>query len=229
MKKILLLSIAIFCLSCQSDKKQSEKQTTEKVSETSKKQEITILDKVANAYGHNNWHNIEQVDFSFVVNPGKNETLRQWSWYPKENQVTLKNGNEMITYNKIDMMEEFKKTDKAFVNDSFWLLFPFHLVWDEVAYKVQNDAISPIQQKKTNKLIVEYPKVGGYTPGDRYEVYLDENYYIVEWSYHPKGQKEAALTNTFEDLSDFNGIKVNLVHRNPDTGFQLNFRDVSFK
>ena len=229
MKKIILLLFAIFCLSCQNDKKQSEKQTTTEVSETSEKKELTILDKIANAYGYKNWSKIEQVNFSFVVNPGKDEMLRKWSWFPKENKVTLIDGDERITYDKGNVMKEFEKTDKAFVNDSFWLLFPFHLVWDDIIYKVQNGVNSPIKQQKTNQLIIEYPQEGGYTPGDRYEVYLDENFYIVEWTYHPKGQKEAALTNTFDDLSDFNGIKVNMQHRNPESGFQLNFRDVSFK
>jgi hypothetical protein len=226
MKKILLFCFVICCLSCQKDKNQQKNQ--KQTEETAEKKTLNILEKVAYTYGYERWSDVKQVDFSFVVNPGEEEMLRKWSWFPQSQKVTLIKGNEMITYYRPDMMDEFKKTDKAFVNDSFWLLFPFHLLWSDVAFKTKDNVISPIHKERTTKLIVEYPKEGGYTPGDRYEVYLDDKYYIKEWSYHPSGKVEAALINTFEDLSDFSGIKVNMQHRNPNSDFQLNFRDVEF-
>lgn len=224
MKKIILPLVLFLIFSCKSDKDESKES---QVSDDPKT-EVNILTKIANAYGHENWDNVENVKFSFVVNPGEKERLRSWEWSPKSNEVILKKEGVNISYKRDDLSEEFIDTDKAFVNDSFWFLFPFHLVWDDIEYEVQENSISPINKQKTTKLIVKYPKDGGYTPGDKYEVYITENYHIVEWTYHPKGQGEAALANTFEDLSNFDGIKVNMIHRNPDTGFQLNFRDVSF-
>lgn len=223
-KIILLLTLVCF-LACQSEKKKSEDKGKSK--QNSPQKELTILDKIANAYGYKNWSDVEQVNFSFVVNPGENEMSRQWTWLPQTNKVTLTQGNEMTTYDKSNVMEEFKKTDKAFVNDSFWLLFPFHLLWDDIEYEVEDAVVSPINQLESQKLIVKYPEQGGYTPGDRYEVYLDKNHHILEWSYHPGGQENPALINTFEDLEDFNGIKINMTHNNPDSGFKLIFRNVS--
>ena len=226
MKKKIILAFAVVCfLACQSEKTKSEDKGESK--QNSPQKELTIADKVAEAYGYKNWSDVEQVNFSFVVNPGENEMSRQWTWLPKTNKVTLTQGNEMTTYDKSNVMEEFKKTDKAFVNDSFWLLFPFHLVWDDIEYEVEDAVVSPINQLESQKLIVKYPEQGGYTPGDRYEVYLDKNHHILEWSYHPGGQEKPGLINTFEDLKDFNGIKINMTHNNPDSGFQLIFRNVS--
>ncbi len=225
MNKYVLIFMILALWSCNNDQTES----SEKTENEAKADDKGILMKVANAYGLEKWEDVEEVNFSFVVNPGENENLRTWSWKPKTNMVTqFKDGDE-ITYDKSNLDEGYILTDKAFVNDSFWLLFPFHLVWDDVNFSVEESAVSPINKIKTSKIIVRYPDEGGYTPGDRYDVYVNNNYHIVEWSYYPSGSREPVLNNTFEDLSDFNGIKINLIHRNPDTGFQLVFRDVSIK
>ncbi|QTY27281.1 hypothetical protein [Flavobacterium sp. CS20] len=230
MKTLFLSLFALFVLtSCQNNKNQKEEQSTKTTEKTEKNIEgtKTIINKIADAYGFEHWPKVEKVEFSFVAKLGKEETIRHWIWYPKKEQVILVNENERISYKRNNIMEEFVKTDKAFVNDSFWLLFPFHLEWDVFNHEVIENQKSPIQQKESTKLIVKYPDKGGYTPGDRYDVYLDENHHIIEWAYYPSGQDKPALINTFEDLSNFDGIKINILHRNPETGFQLNFRDVS--
>mgnify|MGYP006299773509 CR=1 FL=1 len=229
--KTLFLALITFLMltSCQNNKKQNKEKTNTTSEQTEEKTEDTktILEKIAYAHGYEHWPSVEKIEFSFVVNPREQEMIRHWIWYPKKNKVTLVNENERITYKRNNIMEEFVKTDKAFVNDSFWLVLPFHLVWDNVEYEVVKSQESPIQQKESTKLIVKYPNEGGYTPGDRYDVYLNENYHIIEWAYYPSGKEKPALQNTFEDLSNFDGIKINMIHRNPHTGFQLNFRGIS--
>ena len=229
MKKIILLSIfALLFSSCKQDTENSADVTKpEEIKKTEEK--ITIITRIAKAYGYESWHKVDKVKFSFVVNPGEKEMLRRWEWDIRSDKVTLKKENDSMTYTRGDISDEFINTDKAFVNDSFWFLFPYHLVWDDIEYEVVEKSTSPINKKETTKLIVKYPDEGGYTPGDKYEVYVNQDYYIEEWTYHPKGQDEPALANTFEDLTDFNGIKINKVHNNPDIGFQLNFRDISFE
>ncbi len=224
MHKYAFALLVLFLCSC----KKEETNISEESKPKNNPESMSILNKVANAYGFEKWEKVEEVNFSFVVNPGENERVRQWRWRPKLNEITLFDKGDEITYNKMNVDEGYVDTDKAFVNDSFWLLFPFHLVWDEIDYSYEEEAVTPIGGSEASKLTVNYPKEGGYTPGDKYIVYLDEDLHILEWSYHPRGQKEAALVNTFEDLSQFNGIYVNLVHRNPSNGFQLVFRDVSF-
>jgi len=226
MKKIILIPVVlIFMLSCKKDTNTATETTNSDQPET----DTTILGKIANAYGYENWDKVEKVNFSFVVNPGENESSRSWEWDPQSDKVTLKSKGDKLTYQRRNITKEYVDADKAFVNDSFWLLFPFHLVWDDIEYEVIENSKSPIHKKEATKLIVKYPEEGGYTPGDKYEVYVNDSFHILEWTYHPKGKEEPALANTFEDLSNFDGIKVNMIHRNPDSGFQLNFRDVSFK
>ncbi len=226
MKKLLLLLFVSVLFACKNDKKSSSEEEQISTSNTIEK-ELNILEKIAQAHGINYWSKVDVINFSFVVNPGEGEMLRQWSWYPKKNRVLLVKDNEKIAYSRNNIMEEFIQTDKAFINDSFWLLFPFHLVWDDIQHEVIENQESPIKKIESTKLIVKYPDDGGYTPGDRYDVYLDKNHHIIEWAYYPSGQDKPALINTFEDLSNFDGIKINMVHQNPETGFQLNFRDVS--
>ncbi|NBC57364.1 MAG: hypothetical protein GVY05_03630 [Bacteroidetes bacterium] len=230
MKTLFLALITFLTLtSCQNNKKQNKEKTNtiSEQTEAKKEETKTILEKIAYAHGYEHWPSVEKIEFSFVVNPGEQEMIRHWIWYPKNDKVTLVKENERITYKRDNIMQEFVDTDKAFVNDSFWLLFPFHLEWGVFNYETIEGVKSPIQQKESTKLIVKYPNEGGYTPGDRYDVYLDQNQHIIEWAYYPSGKKEPALLNTFEDLSNFDGIKINMIHRNPDTGFQLNFRNVS--
>ncbi len=217
----------LFLVSCNNDKISREEQNEQLVVE--KAIEQTILEKIAGSYGLPNWKNVNQVAFSFVVNPGENEFERRWIWSPKLNMVSSINQSDTLSYNRADVKEEFVKTDKAFVNDSFWLTFPFHLVWDDVSFEDLGQQLSPIQQKESTKIRVNYPKEGGYTPGDSYEIYVDDNYKILEWTYHPKGQADPALGNTFENQQSFMGIMIDMEHANPENGFQLNFRDVVIK
>jgi len=227
MKSIrIAIALMLIFTSC---KKETSEQPIDNLSETQLKQPESIQDKVANAYGIDQWVHVNQVDFSFVVNPGEKEFVRRWSWQPKLKQVSLVKGNDTLTYNRSGIKEELVQTDQGFINDSFWLLFPFHLVWDNVEVETYENQISPILQQTTTKLNVIYPAEGGYTPGDRYEVYLNDNYHIIEWTYHRGGIEEASLGNTFENQQTYNGITIDMAHANTETGFQLNFRDVIIK
>lgn len=230
MKTYLTILTTLFVLiSFQKQATQKREQSTSITQYTQQhaEQTKTVIDKIAAAYGFENWPKVEKIEFSFVVNPGEKEMKRHWIWYPIENKVSLIKEDEKITYNRnYSVKEDFVKTDKAFVNDSFWLLFPFHLTWGIFNYEVIEDIRSPINQEICTKLIVKYTDDSGYTPGDRYDVYLDKNYHIIEWAYYPNGKDKPALINTFEDLTDFDGIKINMTHKNPNTGFQLNFRDI---
>jgi hypothetical protein len=68
------------------------------------------------------------------------------------------------------------KIDRAFINDKFRALIPFQLVWDDVEYTTETLVAAPISQKLMNKLTITYPDKGGYTPGDAYDIFFDEDY-----------------------------------------------------
>ena len=76
-------------------------------------------------------------------------------------------------------------------------------------------------------ITVLYGKEGGYTPGDAYDIYYDENYMIKEWVFRKGNAVEPSLTNTFENYKDFNGNNIAIDHKMGDQNWNLNFADVS--
>ena len=85
---------------------------------------------------------------------------------------------------------------------------------------------SPINKEQLDMITVTYPIEGGYTPGDAYDIYFDENYLIKEWSYRQGNSLKPSLSNTFENYKDFNGIKVAIDHKKEGGNWNLNFSDV---
>jgi len=62
--------------------------------------------------------------------------------------------------------------DANFLNDQYWLLLPFHVIWDTSA-TVTDEGMQklPLGNGSGEKLVVKYPSDGGYSPGDTWDVY----------------------------------------------------------
>ena len=62
-------------------------------------------------------------------------------------------------------------------------------MWDEgITIEVQDQTLDlPLGSSSTTVITVKYPDTGGYTPGDAYDLYLDENYMITMWIYRRGG------------------------------------------
>ena len=185
------------------------------------KPKISTAQKIANAHGFENWKNISEIAFTFNGN-------RSWLWKPKTNDVTLLREKDTINYNRTKVDSLLTKTDGAFINDKFWLLIPFQLVWDKGA-TISEPIIeeSPISKAKLNKITLTYSnESGGYTPGDAYDIYYNDDYLIKEWIFRRGNQTEPSLTTTFENYQDFNGIKIALEHKNAAGDWNLKFSDI---
>jgi hypothetical protein len=77
-----------------------------------------------------------------------------------------------------------------FINDQYWFLFPFHLVLDSmVTISIKENQPLPIGQGSLTQVTVTYPKSGGYTPGDAFDLYIDREFHIVQWRYFRGGEK----------------------------------------
>ncbi|MBS3739167.1 MAG: hypothetical protein KGY51_09270, partial [Psychroflexus sp.] len=110
MKTLFLALITFLTLtSCQNNKKQNKEKTNTISEQTEEKKEETktILEKIAYAHGYEHWPSVEKIEFSFVVNPGEQEMISHWIWYPKNDKVTLVKENERITYKRDNIMQEF--------------------------------------------------------------------------------------------------------------------------
>lgn len=201
-------------------------------SETPIKKEIkdlTIAEKIANAHGFENWKNVDEVKFIFRVD---RDTIkgngRSWIWNPKEDKVKMTAGETTLEYTRSQMDSTHIATDRGFINDKFWFLVPFQLVWDTsatISESVKKEA--PISKTELNMITILYSNEGGYTPGDAYDIFYDDNYMIKEWIFRKGNSEKPSMATTFENYKDYNGIKIATDHKMEDGNWNLNFTDVS--
>ena len=182
-------------------------------------------ENIAKAYGIENFSKIKQISYTFNVRVNGNEIHRRWRWFPKTDQV--ESVDLVIKYPRDFIPEELKSTDHSFINDNYWLLFPFHLVWDsDVKFEeVKGKRPSPIKKEMLNKLIVKYINDKGYTPNDIYELYFDDKYIIREWVYRKGGSVKNARAATWENNKKYRGIIISENHTGGDN-FRLWFSDI---
>lgn len=221
MKKIaiILLSITLFT-GCKSNKKE------EAVTETSV-DDRSVQEKIADAYGIKNWHKVNEIRFTFNVDRPDNHYERAWSWKPKTSDVTVQTEEGDLSFNTKNLTEADMVSDQRFINDKYWLLAPFQLIWDRTATITNQDSIqSPIGGEMLGKLTITYPAEGGYTPGDAYDFFYDKDYLIKEWVFRKSNTSEPSMITTWEKNEDFNGLTIATSHYSPDRELQLYFTNI---
>ena len=191
--------------------------------------------RVAAAHGIAAWDRVVEISYTFNVEAGTRKSFRKWTWRPKEGRITYHGGTRIdtsFTYTTADLHPDspqiLRDVDHAFINDQYWLLFPFHLVWDtDVTVTDAGMAPLPIGEGEAHKIMARYGPTGGYTPGDAYEIFVDENDRMVQWRFLEGGDDNAAYPSTFEDHETIGGIRIPMEHRNASGSFRLFFTDVS--
>ena len=190
-------------------------------------QEQTIVQKIAEANGIENFEDVQELRYTFNVKV--NDTLRTsraWTWRPQDKTASLTTPDSTVTYNYETEASQHETVDQRFINDQYWLLFPFHLAWDEMEWEHTEEATAPISGKAMQRVTVKYPGEAGYTPGDVYEIYFGDDHIIREWVYLPGGSREKASPATWEAYKEFNGINISTMHRSKDGNFELFFTNV---
>lgn len=93
---------------------------------------------------------------------------------------------------------------------------PFQLAWDSgYTTEITENIPSPIKGTNSTKLTVIYSSEGGYTPGDAYDLYIDENNMILEWTFR-RGNGAEGRTWTWENIGQFGPIKLAQDHMGQD-------------
>ena len=189
---------------------------------------LSVVEKIANAHGFEQWNKVSEVQFTFKVDV---DTIkgsgRTWVWKPQKNIVSFKSDNETFEYNRSKIDSTSRQYDRSFTNDKFWAFIPFQLVWDKnIEVSEVKTAKGPISNADLQMISIVYPNIGGYTPGEAYDIYFDNDYMIREWSFRKSNAKEPMLSNTFEKYHDFNGIKIAINHLKNNGKWNLNFADV---
>ena len=196
-----------------------------------KSQEPSILQKVADANGFDNWANVEELKFTFNVDRDTTHFERTWIWKPKTNDITAISAEGTQEYNWAEMDSAAYKTNSGFINDKYWLLAPYQLVWDSdnVTHEHSLEAEAPISKKTMHKLTIVYGSEGGYTPGDAYDFYFGDDMVIQEWVFRKGNSPTPSMMTTFEEYKKINGLQLATMHKMPEGNFKLYFTDIEVK
>lgn len=224
MKKIIgLIALSILLVTCKSE-------TSKNTEANSVKTNLSVAERIANAHGFEQWNTVSELSFTFNVDQDSSHFERSWTWQSKTNDVTLISGTDTISFNRNNLDSLSIKHDRDFVNDKYWLLVPFQLVWDQSAkISEPTKATAPISNTLLNKITITYSEIGGYTPGDAYDIFYDDDYVIKEWIFRRQNAEEPSLVNTFENYVDIKGLKFAQDHKQKEVNWNLNFTNIKVK
>ena len=168
-----------------------------------------IVEQLAKTYGLDSYGQVEAIRYTFNLQlPAlKLDLSRSWEWEPKTGKVTYESKDKdgkpvkasyvrsQINSAPANVKDEI---EPAFVNDNYWVIFPFHVYWDTSANVVEKDIQKlPIGQGTAKLVSVKYPaEVGGYTPGDTWDLYVGKDGRIVQFIYHRGGPKPPSNVTT---------------------------------
>jgi hypothetical protein len=184
-----------------------------------------FANRIAERYGLAEFPKVTSIRFTFNVRHEGKDMAREWTWFPKADSVIFKGkdakGLEIqAAYsrkNKYSMgAENVAGIDKGFINDEYWLLFPLHLVWDKDI---------DLKLGEGGKLTVRYPREGGYTPGDAYDLIAEPDGTIRSWMYHRGGADTVTMRADWAKPTDVDGFPISL-DRPGSKGFKVWFTHV---
>jgi hypothetical protein len=143
-----------------------------------------------------------------------------------------------VTYNSNQLANQpdnvKNEVEPAFINDQYWVIFPFHMVWDTSA-TVTDEGMKklPIGAGTARLVSVKYPaEAGGFTPGDTWDLYVAKNYRVVQFVYHRGGPKKpSVVTATWAGYKKAGPILFSTDHRGNADGKPLHIflSDVAVK
>jgi hypothetical protein len=224
-KSVILICFVTILVGCNEIKKSSEDMSSKENISTI---EPSTAEKIAHANGFENWGKVSEINFTFNVDRGESHFERSWSWKPKTDDVQMSMGEQVVTYNRMKMDSVVMKTDAAFINDKFWLLAPFNLLWDEGTTVTETQNVpAPISNKILNKLTLVYGTKGGYTPGDAYDFYYGRDFMVKEWTFRRANDSLPTMTTTWEGYEKFNGLQIAKTHKDSLGGLNLYFTNIS--
>ncbi|PHQ28024.1 hypothetical protein [Leeuwenhoekiella nanhaiensis] len=234
MKKLLLsLAGLAACIACKNEPKAETEESVEvvEVVEEPRTAEQEVAYKIAEANGLANWDKVKELQFTFNVDRGDEHFEKSWIWEPKSQDITMMTAQDTVSFNRATVDSTSMNADKAFINDSYWLLAPMHLVWDKenTQLSVQDTATSPLSKTLMHKITLTYGGEGGYTPGDAYDFFYDDEYMVREWIFRRGNVSEFSMVTTWEDYEDYNGVKIASDHKTADEKFRLYFTDIAVK
>ncbi len=197
-----------------------------------------LLERVARAHGLDGFDDVEAIRYTFRVSVGERSAAREWIWEPGTDHVSYRPADSdapWTRYARADLgvgaPDSLREIDAAFINDQYWLLMPLHLAWDDFAsVEVDSQRVEPPGGgAPARRIVVRYPKSGGYTPGDAYEVFVDAADRMVAWIYHPGGGDDARAVCRWTDHRRVGPLTIAMDHPGVDGRFRVWFTGVAVK
>jgi hypothetical protein len=170
-----------------------------------------ILEQVAKTYGLDSWNQVEAI---------------RYTW---NGEIT---GLFKASHAQADDVK--KQTDAGFTNDNYWLLFPLHAYWDTSATVTdQGMKKLPTGAGSATLVSVKYPaELGGYTPGDTWDLYVGKDNRVQLLVFHHGGDKKPSLvTATWTGYKKAGPLLISTEHRGTADGkpLHISISDVSVK
>ncbi len=201
-----------------------------------------IVEQIAKTYGIDSFDKIEAIRFAFNAElPGLNLS-RTWEWNPKTGTVSYKAKDKegkpvQATYQRSQLGSQSdaikNEIEPAFVNDQYWLLFPFHAVWDSSA-TVTDEGMQklPVGDASAERVVVKYPAEGGYSQGDTWELYVGADKRVEEFVFRRGGsRKPSVVITTWAGYKKAGPLLISTDHRGTADGkpVRISLSDVSVK
>jgi hypothetical protein len=203
-----------------------------------------VAEQIAKAYGLDSFGQVEAIRYTFNLElPGRNVS-RSWVWEPKTGRISFegkdKDGKPVkVSYLESDVYTKESDTVKndvepAFVNDNYWVIFPFHAYWDSPGADVQDKGAQKLPAGEgTAKLVsVKYSSKGGYTPGDTWDLYVGKDNRVEYFVYHRGGEtKPQLVSTTWEGYKMAGPLLFSTEHRGTADGgaVRVSFSNVAVK
>jgi hypothetical protein len=193
-----------------------------------------ILEQIAKTYGLDSWGQIAAIRYTWNGEiTGLFKASRAWEWEPKTGKVSYegkdKDGKPVkVTYVRSEINAQAddvkKQTDAGFTNDNYWLLFPLHAYWDTSATVTdQGMKKLPTGSGSATLVSVKYPaELGGYTPGDTWDLYVAKDNRVELLVFRHGGDKRPSLvTATWTGYKKAGPLLVSTEHRGTADGKPL--------
>jgi hypothetical protein len=191
-----------------------------------------ILEKVAKTYGLDSWDQVQAIRYTWNGEiTGLFKASRKWEWEPKTGKVSFegtdKDGKPVkVTYMRSEIGDDAvkKQTDAGFTNDNYWLLFPLHAYWDTSA-TVTDEGMKKLPKGPGSATLVsvKYPaELGGYTPGDTWDLYVGKDNRVEYLVFHHGGDKKPSLVMaTWTGYKKAGPLQISTEHRGSADGKPL--------
>ena len=234
LKVFTVLTLVLAATSC------AQKRSS--VSEQIAKTHGSVPEQIAKTYGLDSFGQIEAIRYTWNAQfPGVNVS-HSWVWEPKTNKVSYegkdKDGKPVkVSYMRSELSSQSNavksEVDPAFINDNYWLLFPFHAYWDTSATVTdQGMQQLPLGNGSAELVAVKYPSEGGYTPGDTWDLYVGKDNRVEQMVYRRGGSKKpSVVTATWEGYKKAGPLLISTDHHGAADGNPLRIfiSDVSVK